>query len=85
MRPILLVMGLVVATLAASVSAASAATAPRPWCIRGGVMGAGMWDCTYHNLQQCLASANGNGGTCVENPNYRGSRNERRPARERRY
>jgi hypothetical protein len=85
MRPILLGVGFVIAILAADVQPGSAA--PRPRCVRDGAFGSGTWDCTYHNLQQCLASASGNGGSCYENPNYRGP--ERKPARrsspERRY
>mgnify|MGYP001266354656 CR=1 FL=1 len=53
-----------------------------PWCIRDGVFGRGSWDCTYHNQQQCLASASGVGGWCVQNPNYQPPRkSKQRPPR----
>jgi hypothetical protein len=86
MRAIWLGLGFLAVTVAADVQSASAATAPRPWCVRDGSFGQGSWDCTYHNLQQCLASASGNGGSCEQNPKYRGPpREPRRSTRERRY
>ena len=51
MRAILLAFGFLVVTVAADVQSASAATAPRPWCIRDGSFGRGSWDCTYHTFQ----------------------------------
>lgn len=48
-----------------------------PWCIRDGILGPGTWDCSYHNRQQCLASASGAGGWCVRNPNYQPSKRRR--------
>jgi hypothetical protein len=42
--------------------------ASRPWCIQDGAYGRGTLDCTYHNLQQCRASASGAGGHCIQNP-----------------
>ena len=53
-----------------------------PWCIRDGVMGAGSWDCSYHNRAQCEQSALGAGGFCTTNPNYRGGRQSRSPRRD---
>ena len=43
-----------------------------PWCIRDGALGAGSWDCTYQTFEQCRFSAQGAGGSCSQNPNYRG-------------
>ena len=43
-----------------------------PWCIRDGALGAGSWDCTYHTFEQCRFSAEGAGGSCSRNPEYRG-------------
>ena len=70
MRHILAGLAVAVALLAAH--AASAQNTTRPYCIRDGHGGPGMWDCSYYSWQQCLASASGAGGTCWENPNYRG-------------
>ncbi len=58
--------------LSAAATQAVAETTPRPYCIRDGAGGRGMWDCSYHTWQQCLASASGAGGTCWENPKYKG-------------
>jgi len=86
MRAILLGLGFLVAMVAADIQSASAATAPRPWCVRDGSFGRGSWDCTYYTFEQCLASASGNNGSCEQNPNYRGpQKQQRRPTRERRY
>ena len=52
-----------------------------PWCLRDGPGGGrGSWDCSYQTFQQCEASAFGAGGSCTQNPNYRGrqSNNPRR-------
>jgi Protein of unknown function (DUF3551) len=49
-----------------------------PWCLRDGPLGRGTWDCTYHNYKQCWdSSVFGTDGSCVENPNYRGPRQNR--------
>jgi hypothetical protein len=85
MRAFLLGFGLLVAMAAADIQSASAATAPRPWCVRDGSFGRGSWDCTYYTFEQCLASASGNNGSCEQNPNYRGpQKQQRRSTRERR-
>jgi hypothetical protein len=52
---------------------AQVSSSRNPWCLRDGPAGGrGSWDCTYHNRQQCEASAFGAGGSCTPNPNYRG-------------
>jgi hypothetical protein len=43
-----------------------------PWCIRDGALGSGSWDCTYRTFEQCRLSAEGAGGSCSANPEYRG-------------
>jgi hypothetical protein len=54
-----------------------------PWCLRDGPgMGRGSWDCAYQSFQQCEASRFGAGGTCTQNPNYRGGRQTRSPRRD---
>jgi hypothetical protein len=64
-------IGLAIATLLlpASIEMASAQQ-PRPWCLqagRGGP-GGGLLDCTYHTLQQCLATVGGGTDACMANP-----------------
>jgi hypothetical protein len=43
-----------------------------PWCIRDGALGPGSWDCSYYTFEQCRFSAQGAGGSCSRNPEYRG-------------
>jgi hypothetical protein len=48
-----------------------------PWCANlGGGWG---FDCSYHTLAQCLATARGLGGSCAPNPRafYRAERFKR--------
>ena len=50
-----------------------------PWCLRDGPLGRGTWDCTYHNYKQCYdSSVYGTDGSCEQNPNYRGGRQNSR-------
>ena len=65
---------LVVATTVVEIPTADAQVAsPRnPWCIRDGALGPGSWDCTYRTFEQCRFSAQGAGGSCSRNPEYRG-------------
>lgn len=74
MRFVLAGAATVFALLAADIQSASAQPGGtrNPYCIRDGVFGRGNWDCSYRTWQQCLASASGAGGTCTENPWYRG-------------
>lgn len=37
-----------------------------PWCTQG--RRSGSLDCSYHTIDQCLASASGTGAHCVTNP-----------------
>ena len=60
------------------VAEAQVSSGRNPWCIRDGSLGRGSWDCTYHNFNQCQFTANGSGGTCVQNPNYRGPQTRNR-------
>lgn len=54
-----------------------------PWCLRDGPAGGyGSWDCSYQTFQQCEATRFGAGGSCSQNPNYRG-RQTRGPRQER--
>ncbi len=52
-----------IAALTAAVELASAQN--RPWCLRSGFSGPG-W-CGFDSFQQCMASASGQGGSCIEN------------------
>ncbi len=83
MRTVVVAMLGVAAVAAADVQIAEAqfSSSRNPWCIRDGVSGRGSWDCSYHNQQQCEASASGAGGWCVENPNYQPRKSKQRPPR----
>ena len=72
MRHIIAGLAVAIALSAAFALSASAQNTTRPYCIRDGAGGSGMWDCSYYSMQQCLASASGTGGSCWENPNYKG-------------
>ena len=76
MRLIFAGLAAAIAILAANVQSASAQAAnpTRPYCLRDGVMGAGNWDCSYYTMDQCRATAHGNGGSCQPNPWYVGPR-----------
>jgi hypothetical protein len=42
---------------------------PRPYCFQGDrATTGGTLDCSYYTLEQCLATASGNGGGCSRNP-----------------
>jgi hypothetical protein len=76
MRLILAGLAAAAAIFTASVEIASAqpGNPHRPYCLRDGVNGAGMWDCSYYSMAQCLATQHGNGGLCTANPWYIGPR-----------
>ena len=75
-------MRLILASLAAAIAiltvnapqtaSAQPGNPTRPYCLRDGINGAGMWDCSYYSMQQCLATQHGNGGSCQPNPWYIG-------------
>ena len=67
---------LVMLTTVAEISTAEAqvSSGRNPWCIRDGALGPGSWDCSYRTFEQCRFSAQGAGGGCSQNPNYRGGR-----------
>jgi hypothetical protein len=52
-----------------------------PWCAYLGGFG-GNFDCSYYNLEQCLATARGLGGYCSPNPRA-AYQTDRRPRRRR--
>lgn len=63
-------IGLAAITLLQLVGVETVSAAPKPWCMisgRGGP-GGGMPDCSYHTLQQCMASLGGGADRCTENP-----------------
>lgn len=64
-------------TVNAPTASAQPANTTRPYCLRDGVNGPGMWDCSYYSMQQCLDTASGAGGTCQPNPWYQGPRPRR--------
>ena len=77
MRLILASLAAAIAILSVNVQTADAQNTTRPYCIRGGALGAGSWDCSYYSMQQCLATAQGAGGICQPNPWYAGPRGPR--------
>jgi hypothetical protein len=80
-----LVQSAVVAA-AALIAAASASHAQSahdyPWCYIDQTM-SGATYCAFETLAQCRENAGGNGGTCVQNPDYHGTpgQNSRRSPR----
>jgi hypothetical protein len=76
MRLVFAGMAAAIALLAADIQPVSAQPggSRNPYCLRDGAMGRGNWDCSYHTMQQCLASASGAGGSCTANPWYRGGK-----------
>jgi hypothetical protein len=68
MRIALISLAVLTVTLPAGVELASAQ--PRPYCMqsgRGGP-GGGIPDCSFHTLEQCLASRGGGTDGCFANP-----------------
>lgn len=80
MRLILAGLAAAAAIVTANVETASAqpGNPHRPICLRDGVNGPGMWDCSYYTMDQCRAMAHGNGGSCQPNPWYIGPAPRRR-------
>ncbi len=74
MRVILAGAAAAIALLAVDMQPAAAQNTTRPYCMRGGVFGAGSWDCSYYSMSQCLETANGLNATCGPNPFYQGPR-----------
>jgi Protein of unknown function (DUF3551) len=60
-----LLIGLAVLTAALVTGVESSSAQNRPWCLRGGFTGPG-W-CGFDSFEQCLATARGQGGSCIEN------------------
>jgi hypothetical protein len=81
MRKILGPLALLVAVVGAAPSSFAQSAYDYPWCsIRGGWGGGGGQSCYFTSHAQCMASISGIGGTCIQNPGYRGPevRTERR-------
>jgi hypothetical protein len=70
-----------IAVLAADIASAQPGS-NRPWCIRDGIHGRGMWDCSYYNQRQCIESASGAGGWCTRNPWYQPPKSKSRRKRD---
>ena len=84
-------MRLILAGLAAAVSiltvnvesaVAQPANPHRPLLPARWRVGPGTWDCTYYSMDQCRATAHGNGGSCQPNPWYIGPRRGAKRAAE---
>ena len=60
-----LVIGFAVLIAALTAAVESASAQNRPWCLRSGFTGPG-W-CGFDSFRQCMATASGQGGSCIEN------------------
>jgi len=82
---VLIGLGALAAILAADVGPASAQN--RPWCLRSGFSGPG-W-CGFDSFAQCRATAQGQGGSCIENNmlawQRQQQRNQQRRPQQRQY
>ena len=58
-------IGLAVLTAALVAGVESSSAQYRPWCLRSGFSGPG-W-CGFDSFEQCMATARGQGGSCIEN------------------
>ena len=66
MRVLLRVLiGLAVLTAVLMAGVESGSAQYRPWCLRSGFSGPG-W-CGFDSFEQCMATARGQGGSCIEN------------------
>ena len=62
---------LAVAALAAVDARPAAAEIYRPWCVQyGGNSGDNGTTCAFTSFEQCMMTARGSGGSCVQNPWY---------------
>ena len=75
-------LGCLVVMAALGAGTAQAQYQRAPWCAYLGSWG-GSYDCSYHTVQQCMATASGIGNICLRNPRYVGDP-ERPPRRLRR-
>jgi hypothetical protein len=73
----LIALTVLTAALVASVEPGSAQY--RPWCLRSGFSGPG-W-CGFDSFEQCMASARGEGGSCIENVQMLWQRREQQQKR----
>jgi hypothetical protein len=71
-------LAVVVTALVAAVEPGSAQY--RPWCLRAGFSGPG-W-CGFDSFEQCMASARGEGGSCIENVQLLWQRREQQQKRD---
>jgi hypothetical protein len=80
MRIALIGLALTTLALPAAIEPAEAQRSPRPWCLNTGFDGpsAGVPDCSYHTLEQCMASIGGGGDSCSRNPALEWDRREGR-------
>ncbi len=60
-----LVIGFAVLTAVLAAGIETSGAQNRPWCLRSGFTGPG-W-CGFDSFQQCMATASGQGGSCIEN------------------
>ena len=70
-------IGLAVLTAALVASVESGSAQYRPWCLRSGFSGPG-W-CGFDSFEQCMATARGQGGSCIENVELLWRRQQQQP------
>jgi hypothetical protein len=68
-RLTLLVNALIAVALAAGVRP-SVAVVLYPWCVQYGSIASSTLSCGFTSFGQCLATARGNGSSCIPNPQY---------------
>jgi hypothetical protein len=62
---------LTVAVLAAADARPAGAEIYRPWCVQySGASGDNGTTCAFTSFEQCMMTARGSGGSCVQNPWY---------------
>jgi len=84
MRVLALAMLIFSAVLNADPAAARAYDPKYPACLESYSLGGGRSiDCSYDNLAQCNATAQGQGGQCLDNPFFAGANDSAGPRRPR--
>jgi hypothetical protein len=66
---VLSLVGAILLTLGAGVRP-SAAMVIYPWCVQYGGISSSTRNCGFTSFNQCLATARGNGASCIPNPWY---------------
>ena len=78
MRSFLIAFVLASASVVANLGSAQAQYNSQ-WCTDGAGRGNGILRCAYRTYEQCMQSLQGQGRSCVRNPDYRGEERRGRP------